>query len=57
VKALSRVYSGIVSLEGYTPGQGERLLAENMAYLRRHKLAPVSPPTLPSPSRGRVREG
>jgi sugar phosphate isomerase/epimerase len=42
LKALGRVYNGIVSLEGYTPGEGERLLSENMAYLREHKLAPVS---------------
>ena len=52
LKALGRVYDGIVSLEGYTPGQGERLLAENMAYLRRHKLAPVSPPHPPLPLKG-----
>lgn len=42
VKALGRVYDGTVSLEGYSPGEGERLLVENMAYLREHKLAPVS---------------
>jgi sugar phosphate isomerase/epimerase len=42
VKALGRVYDGTVSLEGYSPGEGERLLAENMAYLHKHKLAPVS---------------
>jgi sugar phosphate isomerase/epimerase len=41
VKALGRVYNGIVSLEGYAPGEGEKLLAENMAYLRRHKLLPA----------------
>ena len=35
LKALGRVYHGIVSLEGYTPGEGEKLLSENMAYLRR----------------------
>jgi sugar phosphate isomerase/epimerase len=42
LKALGRVYDGTVSLEGYSPGEGERLLAENMAYLRKHKLAPAS---------------
>ena len=42
LKSLGTVYNGIVSLEGYTPGEGERLLAENMAYLRKHKLAPLS---------------
>ena len=42
LKALGRVYNGIVSLEGYTPGEGERLLSENMTYLREHKLAPMS---------------
>jgi sugar phosphate isomerase/epimerase len=28
-------YDGIISLEGYVPGEGERILTENMAYLRR----------------------
>ena len=37
--ALSGSYSGVVSLEGYRPGEGERLLAANMAYLQRHGLA------------------
>jgi sugar phosphate isomerase/epimerase len=38
LKALGRVYSGIVSLEGYIPGKGESLLSDNMHYLRRHGL-------------------
>jgi sugar phosphate isomerase/epimerase len=32
--AIARVYDGIVSIEGSTPGQGVSLLAENMACLR-----------------------
>jgi len=36
LKALSRIYGGIVSLEGYNPGEGEKLLTHNMAYLRHH---------------------
>ena len=36
LRALEKVYEGIVSLEGYVPGEGESLLAHNMAYLRTH---------------------
>jgi sugar phosphate isomerase/epimerase len=36
LKALSRIYRGIVSLEGYNPGEGEELLTHNMEYLRHH---------------------
>jgi sugar phosphate isomerase/epimerase len=38
LESLGRVYSGIVSLEGYIPGEGERLLSDNMVYLRTHGL-------------------
>jgi sugar phosphate isomerase/epimerase len=38
VEALSHVYDGIISLEGFNPGEGEALLAHNMAYLRQHGL-------------------
>jgi sugar phosphate isomerase/epimerase len=37
--ALGRIYDGIVSLEGYNPGEGENLLAANMDYLRQDGLA------------------
>lgn len=33
--AVREVYQGIVSLEGYVPGQGDAVLAQNMACLRR----------------------
>ena len=36
---LAPFYRGIVSLEGIKPGEGEMLLAQNMAYLRDHGLA------------------
>jgi sugar phosphate isomerase/epimerase len=38
LRALAGVYDGIVSLEGYVPGEGEAVLAHNMAYLREHGL-------------------
>lgn len=34
LSALSQDYDGIISLEGYSPGRGDALLAQNMAYLR-----------------------
>jgi sugar phosphate isomerase/epimerase len=36
LESLSHIYDGIVSLEGYSPGEGEKLLIHNMEYLRRH---------------------
>ena len=32
--AVAQVYEGVVSIEGSIPGEGDRLLHENMAYLR-----------------------
>lgn len=42
LKALRCIYDGIVSIEGYTSGEGEKLLTHNMAYLRHHGF--VEPP-------------
>jgi sugar phosphate isomerase/epimerase len=35
LEAVQGVYTGLVSLEGSIPGQGEALLARNLAYLRK----------------------
>ena len=39
LKTLLTFYDGIVSLEGYVPGEGEKLLQHNMDYLRTHGFA------------------
>ncbi len=39
LETVQRVYSGLVSLEGSIPGQGDALLARNMGYLRKLGVA------------------
>ncbi len=39
LETLQTFYDGIISLEGYLPGQGEELLRHNMSYLRDNGFA------------------
>jgi sugar phosphate isomerase/epimerase len=54
LRALGKLYDGIVSLEGYIPGEGETLLANNMAYLRERGMAADPKPFSQDPRPGGV---